>query len=200
MGGFRCCFSAGGVIGYGCRGLIIFSLVFIIVIGGFWRLGRDTNTFCVGVGNKAVVSGPVVIIVVMALLFLFDFVPTEAEGCEVFVRFHALFLLLCGLYMLMTLVPAALIQSVGRCSRLIPEQSIVCSNPERRNPNSSLTFLNMHLMVYEENGKRVYTLKKEKPSGDITDSAHPARFRYARVEYYWFAFLLAYSLLPWSCC
>ncbi len=100
--------SAGGVIGYGCRGLIIFSLVFIIVIGGFWRLGRDTNTFCVDVGDKAVVSGPVVIVVVTALLFLFDFVPTEAEGCEVFVRFHALFLLICGLCTSMTLVPAVL--------------------------------------------------------------------------------------------
>ncbi len=37
-------------------------------------------------------------------------------------------------------------------------------------------------MTYEESGKRVYTLKKEKPSGGVTDSAHPARFRYARVE------------------
>eukprot|EP00804_Cyclotella_cryptica_P003129 CCRYP_013761-RB/>CCRYP_013761-RB protein AED:0.09 eAED:0.09 QI:561/1/1/1/0/0/2/405/65 len=35
----------------------------------------------------------------------------------------------------------------------------------------------MHLMYYlDENGKRVYTLKKSNPDGKVTESAHPARF------------------------
>lgn len=35
----------------------------------------------------------------------------------------------------------------------------------------------MHLMHYlNEQGKRVYTLKKQTPSEKITESAHPARF------------------------
>eukprot|EP00752_Nemacystus_decipiens_P004226 g3860.t1 len=34
----------------------------------------------------------------------------------------------------------------------------------------------MHLMYYLENGKRVYTLKKANPKGNLTESAHPARF------------------------
>ncbi|CAM9226755.1 unnamed protein product [Heterosigma akashiwo] len=35
----------------------------------------------------------------------------------------------------------------------------------------------MHLMFYlDDEGKRVYTLKKENPAGKVTDSAHPARF------------------------
>ncbi|CAB1113559.1 unnamed protein product [Ectocarpus sp. 8 AP-2014] len=34
----------------------------------------------------------------------------------------------------------------------------------------------MHLMYYLENGKRVYTLKKANPAGNLTESAHPARF------------------------
>lgn len=34
----------------------------------------------------------------------------------------------------------------------------------------------MHLQVYKENGKRVYTLKKIDPEGKPTLSAHPARF------------------------
>ncbi|EDO41549.1 predicted protein [Nematostella vectensis] len=35
----------------------------------------------------------------------------------------------------------------------------------------------MHLMYYMDNdGKRVYTLKKQDPSGKPTTSAHPARF------------------------
>ncbi|KAG5180896.1 H/ACA ribonucleoprotein complex, subunit Nop10 [Tribonema minus] len=35
----------------------------------------------------------------------------------------------------------------------------------------------MHLMYYMgEDGKRVYTLKKEDPTGSPTVSAHPARF------------------------
>ncbi|KAI8815279.1 Nop10 family nucleolar RNA-binding protein [Cladochytrium replicatum] len=35
----------------------------------------------------------------------------------------------------------------------------------------------MHLMFYlDESGKRVYTLKKVAPSGEVTKSAHPARF------------------------
>jgi len=35
----------------------------------------------------------------------------------------------------------------------------------------------MHLMHYlDSDGKRVYTLKKEKPDGKMTESAHPARF------------------------
>ncbi|KAI8814135.1 Nop10 family nucleolar RNA-binding protein [Cladochytrium replicatum] len=35
----------------------------------------------------------------------------------------------------------------------------------------------MHLMYYlDESGKRVYTLKKFAPSGEVTKSAHPARF------------------------
>ncbi|CCW59923.1 unnamed protein product [Phytomonas sp. EM1] len=34
----------------------------------------------------------------------------------------------------------------------------------------------MHLQVYIENGKRVYTLKKIDPYGKPTLSAHPARF------------------------
>eukprot|EP01038_Epipyxis_sp_PR26KG_P012209 gene12209-16354_t len=35
----------------------------------------------------------------------------------------------------------------------------------------------MHLMFYlDNNGNRVYTLKKEDPSGAPTQSAHPARF------------------------
>ncbi|KAL3758034.1 hypothetical protein ACHAWU_001426 [Discostella pseudostelligera] len=35
----------------------------------------------------------------------------------------------------------------------------------------------MHLMYYlDENGKRVYTLKKANPEGKVTESAHPARF------------------------
>ncbi|KAL3815723.1 hypothetical protein ACHAXA_004925, partial [Cyclostephanos tholiformis] len=35
----------------------------------------------------------------------------------------------------------------------------------------------MHLMYYlDENGKRVYTLKKSNPEGKVTESAHPARF------------------------
>ena len=35
----------------------------------------------------------------------------------------------------------------------------------------------MHLMYYlDENGKRVYTMKKEDGSGVPTSSAHPARF------------------------
>ena len=35
----------------------------------------------------------------------------------------------------------------------------------------------MHLMYYTDaEGKRVYTLKKEDPSGSPTQSAHPARF------------------------
>jgi len=28
----------------------------------------------------------------------------------------------------------------------------------------------------EDKGKRVYTLKKESPTGKVTESAHPARF------------------------
>jgi len=35
----------------------------------------------------------------------------------------------------------------------------------------------MHLMYYlDENGARIYTLKKETPTGKPTESAHPARF------------------------
>ena len=35
----------------------------------------------------------------------------------------------------------------------------------------------MHLMCYlDAEGKRIYTLKKAKPDGDATKSAHPARF------------------------
>ena len=34
----------------------------------------------------------------------------------------------------------------------------------------------MHLQVYTENGKRIYTLKKVDPAGSATISAHPARF------------------------
>jgi H/ACA ribonucleoprotein complex subunit 3 len=36
----------------------------------------------------------------------------------------------------------------------------------------------MHLMFHQDpkTGKRVYTLKKQSPSGGITKSAHPARF------------------------
>ena len=35
----------------------------------------------------------------------------------------------------------------------------------------------MHLMYYlDSDGKRVYTLKKETPAGDMSHSAHPARF------------------------
>ena len=35
----------------------------------------------------------------------------------------------------------------------------------------------MHLMYHlDGEGKRVYTLKKKKPDGSPTDSAHPARF------------------------
>lgn len=35
----------------------------------------------------------------------------------------------------------------------------------------------MHLMYYLDGaGKRVYTLKKENPTGKVTESAHPARF------------------------
>jgi len=35
----------------------------------------------------------------------------------------------------------------------------------------------MHLMYYlNDEGKRVYTLKKESPEGKTTESAHPARF------------------------
>jgi H/ACA ribonucleoprotein complex subunit 3 len=35
----------------------------------------------------------------------------------------------------------------------------------------------MHLMFYlDAGGKRIYTLKKEDPSGKPTQSAHPARF------------------------
>lgn len=35
----------------------------------------------------------------------------------------------------------------------------------------------MHLMyTLNEEGKRVYTLAKASPSGEITKSAHPARF------------------------
>ncbi|KAJ2844876.1 snoRNP complex protein [Coemansia brasiliensis] len=35
----------------------------------------------------------------------------------------------------------------------------------------------MHLMyTLDSDGKRVYTLKKTTPSGEITKSAHPARF------------------------
>ncbi|XP_059072631.1 H/ACA ribonucleoprotein complex subunit 3-like protein [Cryptomeria japonica] len=35
----------------------------------------------------------------------------------------------------------------------------------------------MYLMAYiNENGEKVYTLKKESPEGSPTQSAHPARF------------------------
>ena len=35
----------------------------------------------------------------------------------------------------------------------------------------------MHLMFYmSDTGERVYTLKKQTPSGKPTESAHPARF------------------------
>ena len=35
----------------------------------------------------------------------------------------------------------------------------------------------MHLMFYTDpDGKRVYTLKKQDPTGKPTQSAHPARF------------------------
>jgi H/ACA ribonucleoprotein complex subunit 3 len=35
----------------------------------------------------------------------------------------------------------------------------------------------MHLMYYIDNdGNRIYTLKKEAPNGKVTESAHPARF------------------------
>eukprot|EP00511_Aplanochytrium_stocchinoi_P008229 CAMPEP_0204859432 /NCGR_PEP_ID=MMETSP1347-20130617/23700_1 /ASSEMBLY_ACC=CAM_ASM_000690 /TAXON_ID=215587 /ORGANISM="Aplanochytrium stocchinoi, Strain GSBS06" /LENGTH=64 /DNA_ID=CAMNT_0052007917 /DNA_START=73 /DNA_END=267 /DNA_ORIENTATION=- len=35
----------------------------------------------------------------------------------------------------------------------------------------------MHLMFYiDDEGKRVYTLKKQAPDGSPTESAHPARF------------------------
>lgn len=35
----------------------------------------------------------------------------------------------------------------------------------------------MHLMYYLDNdGNRIYTLKKETPNGKVTESAHPARF------------------------
>ena len=35
----------------------------------------------------------------------------------------------------------------------------------------------MHLMYYfDAEGKRVYSLKKETPTGEATVSAHPARF------------------------
>ncbi|CAN0288924.1 unnamed protein product [Ascophyllum nodosum] len=34
----------------------------------------------------------------------------------------------------------------------------------------------MHLMYYIKDGKRMYTLKKENPEGNLTNSAHPARF------------------------
>ena len=40
----------------------------------------------------------------------------------------------------------------------------------------------MHLMYYlNDEGKRVYTLKKETPAGEITYSAHPGTFvRFSR--------------------
>ena len=42
---------------------------------------------------------------------------------------------------------------------------------------SNLFLSAMHLMYYlDEAGKRVYTLKKEDPTGTPTGSAHPARF------------------------
>ncbi|KAL4915610.1 H/ACA ribonucleoprotein complex, subunit Nop10 [Aspergillus aurantiobrunneus] len=35
----------------------------------------------------------------------------------------------------------------------------------------------MHLMyTLDQDGKRVYTLKKVTPTGEVTKSAHPARF------------------------
>ncbi|KAJ3365852.1 snoRNP complex protein [Allomyces arbusculus] len=35
----------------------------------------------------------------------------------------------------------------------------------------------MHLMYHlDQDGKRVYTLKKSTPEGEMTKSAHPARF------------------------
>ena len=34
----------------------------------------------------------------------------------------------------------------------------------------------MYLMYYNEDGKRVYTLKKLTPGSTPTESAHPARF------------------------
>jgi H/ACA ribonucleoprotein complex subunit 3 len=35
----------------------------------------------------------------------------------------------------------------------------------------------MYLMYYlDENGKRAYTIKKQTPTGEATQSAHPARF------------------------
>jgi len=35
----------------------------------------------------------------------------------------------------------------------------------------------MHLMYFIDNdGNRIYTLKKEAPNGKVTESAHPARF------------------------
>ncbi len=63
--------------------MITLSIVFIVVSGAFWCLGREIGTFCVEVGDIGISSGPVAIIVVMVLLFLFDFVTTEAEGCTV---------------------------------------------------------------------------------------------------------------------
>lgn len=38
-------------------------------------------------------------------------------------------------------------------------------------------YFQMYLMYYaDENGNRVYSLKKTSPSGKVTKSAHPARF------------------------
>ncbi|KAG9296371.1 hypothetical protein G9A89_014963 [Geosiphon pyriformis] len=35
----------------------------------------------------------------------------------------------------------------------------------------------MHLMYYlDDNGTRIYTMKKLSPTGEVTKSAHPARF------------------------
>lgn len=34
----------------------------------------------------------------------------------------------------------------------------------------------MHLMYSIKDGKRIYTLKKQTEDGEITKSAHPARF------------------------
>ncbi|CAB76034.1 box H/ACA snoRNP complex protein [Schizosaccharomyces pombe] len=46
----------------------------------------------------------------------------------------------------------------------------------------------MHLMYYlNDEGKRVYTLKKVSPDGRVTKSSHPARFspddKYSRQRY-----------------
>ncbi|KAI3634899.1 hypothetical protein MIR68_007280 [Amoeboaphelidium protococcarum] len=57
----------------------------------------------------------------------------------------------------------------------------------------------MFLMYYEENGRRVYTLKKTTKDGLNTKSAHPARFspddKYSRHRY---TIKKRFNLLPYT--